>query len=266
MSDVNQPPVHPLLLVHAEADALANRIDAILPQTQCRQCNYPGCRPYAVAIARGEADINQCPPGGDAGVRQLAELLGVQAKPLNPAHGAHKAKAVAWIDESICIGCTLCIRACPVDAIVGAAKQMHTVVAAECTGCELCIAPCPVDCIRMRPMGANLSASETKRRADRARDRHNFWLARLEREKAEKAERLAAKRGPTPEGAAVTGVGQADPKRAAIAAAIERVKARKAAAVPKNVDSPTGEQQAAPADGGASRAPAQETAHSERQR
>jgi electron transport complex protein RnfB len=140
-----------------EGDPLAEKIDALLPQTQCGQCGYPGCRPYALAIARGEADINQCPPGGEDGVKALAELLGVEPKPLSPAHGLAKPKAVAAIDEAVCIGCTLCIQACPVDAILGAARYMHTVIAAECTGCELCLAPCPVDCIGMVPVPANLA-------------------------------------------------------------------------------------------------------------
>ncbi len=132
-----------------EGDPLVDKIDAILPQTQCGQCGYPGCKPYATAIASGEADINQCPPGGDAGVRALADLLGVEPKPLNAEHGQPKPKSVAVIDENVCIGCTLCIQACPVDAILGSAKHMHTVIASECTGCELCVAPCPVDCIAM---------------------------------------------------------------------------------------------------------------------
>jgi len=133
-----------------EGDPLVDKIDAILPQTQCGQCGFPGCKPYAQAIAAGEADINQCPPGGEAGVKALADLLGVEPKPLNAEHGQPKPKSVAVIDENLCIGCTLCIQACPVDAILGAAKQMHTVIAAECTGCELCVAPCPVDCISMQ--------------------------------------------------------------------------------------------------------------------
>ena len=132
-----------------ESDPVVDRIDAVLPQTQCGQCTYPGCRPYAEAIAAGEADINQCPPGGEAGIRALADLLGVQAKPLNPENGRETPKAVAVIDEQACIGCTLCIQACPVDAILGAAKQMHTVIESECTGCDLCLPPCPVDCIAM---------------------------------------------------------------------------------------------------------------------
>ena len=140
------------LKLKVEGDPLVDKIDAILPQTQCGQCGYPGCRPYATAIAKGEADINQCPPGGDAGVRALADLLGVEYKPLNAKFGQPKPKSVAVIDENLCIGCTLCIQACPVDAILGAAKHMHTVIASECTGCELCVAPCPVDCISMQPI------------------------------------------------------------------------------------------------------------------
>ncbi len=136
-----------------EGDPVADRIDAILPQTQCGQCGYPGCRPYAEAIAAGEADINQCPPGGEATIQKLADLLGVEPKPLSEEHGVEEEeKTVAIIDENICIGCTLCIQACPVDAILGAAKQMHTVIEEECTGCELCIEPCPVDCIDMVPV------------------------------------------------------------------------------------------------------------------
>lgn len=131
-----------------EGDPLVEKIDALLPQTQCGQCTYPGCRPYAEAIANGEADINQCPPGGETTIIALADLLGRDPKPLNPEHGEEeKNKTVVVIDEEICIGCTLCIQACPVDAILGAPKLMHTVIEDECTGCDLCIPPCPVDCI-----------------------------------------------------------------------------------------------------------------------
>ncbi|HPR06638.1 MAG TPA: electron transport complex subunit RsxB [Denitromonas sp.] len=145
-----------------EGDPLVDNIDAILPQTQCGQCGFPGCRPYAEAIANGEADINQCPPGGEEGIRHLADLLGREFKPLDEEHGVEKPKSVAVIDEQTCIGCTLCIQACPVDAIVGAAKQMHTIVEAECTGCELCIAPCPVDCITMEPLKENVKTWKWK--------------------------------------------------------------------------------------------------------
>lgn len=216
-------------------DSLIAKIDAILPQTQCRQCGFSGCEPYATAIAEGRAAINQCPPGGEQGIRKLAELLGVSPVPLNTKHGTTKPKAVAVIDEQACIGCTLCILACPVDAIVGAAKQMHTVFAAECTGCELCIAPCPVDCISMiplkQPVGSaraescapieDLPAHEDQKRktADRARARYRFRLQRLEREKQEQEERLAQKTGVV---RSVSGSSNSDFKKAAIQAALER--------------------------------------------
>jgi electron transport complex protein RnfB len=133
-----------------EGDPVVDQIDALLPQTQCGQCTYAGCRPYAEAIASGEADINQCPPGGEATIIALADLLDVEVKPLNAEHGEEKAlPTIVRIDEHTCIGCTLCIQACPVDAIVGAAKLMHTVIESECTGCNLCIPPCPVDCIHI---------------------------------------------------------------------------------------------------------------------
>lgn len=139
-----------------EGNPLVEKIDAVLPQTQCGQCGYPGCKPYAEAIAKGEANINKCPPGGEEGIRKLADLLGVDYVPFGEG-AASKPKAVAFIDEQTCIGCTLCLQACPVDAIVGAAKQMHTIIASECTGCELCIAPCPVDCISMLPIGEDIT-------------------------------------------------------------------------------------------------------------
>ena len=136
-----------------EGNPIADQINDILPQTQCGQCGYPGCRPYAEAIANGEA-INKCPPGGEAGIQALADLLDVEVIPLDEEHGEEKAKAVAYIREDECIGCTKCIQACPVDAIVGAQKLMHTVIAEDCTDCELCLPPCPVDCIDLIPARA----------------------------------------------------------------------------------------------------------------
>lgn len=133
-----------------EGDPIVEQIEALLPQTQCGQCSYPGCRPYAEAIANGEA-INKCPPGGENTIKELAALLNVEALPLDAEHGEESVKTIAYIREEECIGCTKCIQACPVDAILGAAKQMHTVIISECTGCDLCVEPCPVDCIDMIP-------------------------------------------------------------------------------------------------------------------
>lgn len=182
-------------LLQADAGPVAERvaaIDALLPQTQCTQCGYSGCEPYAAAIDAGEADINQCPPGGDLGIHKLAKLLRVDYKPLNPVHGVYKPRAVALIVEADCIGCTLCIQACPVDAILGAAKAMHSVLSDECTGCELCIAPCPVDCIRMVPC-AERDAATTEQAAMRARQRFHFRRARLDSRQAAAAARMADK-------------------------------------------------------------------------
>ncbi len=138
-------------------EALAERINDLLPQTQCRRCTFDGCRPYAMAIARGEAGINQCPPGGEATATALANLLRRERRSVDPQYGVMPERpAVAVIDETTCIGCTKCIQACPVDAIVGGSKFMHTVIAADCTGCELCIPPCPVDCIEMLPAPAGM--------------------------------------------------------------------------------------------------------------
>ncbi|MBS0213181.1 MAG: RnfABCDGE type electron transport complex subunit B [Proteobacteria bacterium] len=134
-----------------DRDALIEAIDRLLPQTQCGQCGFGGCRPYATAIAEGRADINRCPPGGVAGIHALGELLDRPHLPLDPACGIEKPAAIALIVEDDCIGCTKCIQACPVDAIIGAPKRMHTVIAELCTGCELCVPPCPVDCIRLIP-------------------------------------------------------------------------------------------------------------------
>jgi electron transport complex protein RnfB len=139
-----------------EGNPIVDQIDSLLPQTQCGQCSYPGCKPYAEAIANG-ASINKCPPGGESTIIALADLLGVEPEPLDAEHGAEKeAVMVAIIREDECIGCTKCIQACPIDAIMGAAKQMHTVIADECTGCDLCVEPCPVDCIDMIPIETTL--------------------------------------------------------------------------------------------------------------
>jgi len=152
--------------------ALAARLDAALPQTQCTRCGYPTCNAYAQAIATDEADIDRCPPGGEGGVAALAGLLGRAAKPLNPDYGIEQAPIVALIDENICIGCTKCVQACPVDAIVGAAKRMHTIIASECTGCELCLPPCPVDCIALVPIAPRpLERVQVMARAALARER-----------------------------------------------------------------------------------------------
>jgi electron transport complex protein RnfB len=179
------------------SNSLIDQINALLPQTQCGRCSFNGCRPYAEAIATGKADINQCPPGGDEGIVELARLFGVQPKPLDPQFGEHKPKQVAFIIEQDCIGCAKCIAACPVDAILGAAKFMHTVIAEECTGCELCIAPCPVDCIIMEALASGSDeASPAKNKyqqAQWAKQRYDARCLRKERETTEKAERAKKK-------------------------------------------------------------------------
>ncbi|WP_444929683.1 electron transport complex subunit RsxB [Microbulbifer sp. SSSA002] len=138
-----------------EGDPLVEQVDALLPQTQCGQCGYPGCRPYAEAIVNGDT-INKCPPGGQGTINELANLLDIEPMPLDAEHGVEDIKRVAFIREAECIGCTKCIQACPVDAIAGAAKYMHTVITDECTGCDLCVEPCPVDCIDMVPVATPL--------------------------------------------------------------------------------------------------------------
>ena len=215
-----------------EGNPIAEQINALLPQTQCGQCGYPGCKPYAEAIAGGDK-INKCPPGGEATIQALADLLDVEAEPLDAVEG-EKPQMVAYIREAECIGCTKCIQACPVDAIVGAAKLMHTVIIDECTGCDLCVAPCPVDCIEMHPLplsgvlpivgGLASSLEEQRARAakrNHARRRFEQRNARLQREEQQKiAEREArAQRAVQPSEVAL------DP----VQAALERVRAQKAA-------------------------------------
>jgi Na+-translocating ferredoxin:NAD+ oxidoreductase subunit B len=175
--------------------SLVEQLNNALPQTQCTRCGYPDCQRYAEAIAQGEADINQCPPGGTEGVERLALLTGKPVIPLNPENGLEGPRTIAIIDEAWCIGCTLCIAVCPTDAIVGANKRMHTVVEDYCTGCELCIPACPVDCISLEPIDVNLSgwASWPQTLADLARQRYEARTTRLKREAVEHDQRLQAK-------------------------------------------------------------------------
>jgi electron transport complex protein RnfB len=178
-------------------ESLIARIEAILPQTQCRQCRFDGCRPYAVALARGEADADRCPPGGDTGARALADLLGRPYRPVDATYGPPKRTATrVVIDETVCIGCTKCIQACPVDAIVGANQLMHTVVASECTGCELCIPTCPVDCIAVVPVAASDAHYQAHVDAQRphAYRRHHARAARLQRLQDDQVESRARRR------------------------------------------------------------------------
>jgi electron transport complex protein RnfB len=208
--------------------ALADRIDAVLPQTQCTKCGFSGCRPYAEAIAAGTADINQCPPGGAIGIDRLAAVTGRPPLPLDPSHGVERPLHVAVIDESLCIGCTLCIHACPVDAIVGAARVMHTVVAEWCNGCDLCLAPCPMDCIAMVPVRPARAWGDDDARWSRAR--YEARGRRLAVERAEREQSLLLKAQSklvelswrddlAPDEAAR--------KRAVVQAAIERARARR---------------------------------------
>ena len=219
--------------------ASADAIDALLPQTQCTKCSYPGCRPYAEAIARGEAGINQCPPGGKAVIGALAALLQVPCQPLHPSHGVEQPRSAAFIREELCIGCMLCIQACPVDAIVGAAKLMHSVLIDACTGCELCVPPCPVDCIDMLPLtelarvGSTSAARElaipVAAHARRWRARYDSHLSRTARERQEHDARLAAKAAGRFHSQEAPSAGQdRQRKQAAIAAALERARARRA--------------------------------------
>ncbi len=171
----------------------AQAIDALLPQTQCTRCGYNGCKPYAEAIARGEAQINQCPPGGAATIQALSGLIGQPPLPLNPANGVEGPLLVAQIDEERCIGCAKCLPPCPVDAIVGMRRQMHTVIAELCTGCELCIAPCPVDCIVMLPRAA-LAHEYSGPSAQANRERFEAHNARIVYRAKTSAERLAERK------------------------------------------------------------------------
>ena len=214
---------------------LITRLDALLPQTQCRQCGYAGCRPYAEAMAAGEANANQCPPGGDEGARALAAALDRPFAAVDPRFGVYKPPALAVIDEARCIGCTLCIKACPVDAVIGTNKHLHTVIEADCTGCELCIPVCPVDCISLEPAHPAPEptgwAAWTPQQADAARTRYERRTVRLQREKVEHDARMLAKAehklAHLAEESRLTDPVVLDTKRAAIEAALARARARR---------------------------------------
>ena len=206
--------------------SLAQQIEDLLPQTQCTKCGFAGCKPYAEAISKGEANINQCPPGGQEGVERLANFLGRPVITLNPVNGVERQRPVAQIDETRCIGCTLCIQVCPVDAILGAAKKMHVILPQLCTGCDLCVASCPVDCIDMIPVtpGETGWTAWSQTQADDARARHDFRTLRLQRESDAHNERLAAK---TLSSSKSTDEYERARKQAIIAAAIDRAKLKK---------------------------------------
>lgn len=217
----------------SDTDDLAQAIDLALPQTQCRRCDFPDCRSYAQAIAEGRAEINQCPPGGAEGIERLARLTGHPALALNPAHGAEGPLRRAVIDESWCIGCTLCLKACPVDCIVGGPKQMHTVIEDLCTGCDLCLPVCPVDCIAMVPATPGRSgwAAWSSEQADQARQRYAFHQFRVERDQQEQTERLRAKAQAKLSDLAahtqITDPEEIERKRAVIEAALARSRTRR---------------------------------------
>ena len=228
----------------AGMNELARRIDAALPQTQCTRCGYPDCRSYAEAMACGEADIDRCPPGGAEGIVRLSDITGRAVKPLAPERGAEGPRALAVIDEAWCIGCTLCIKACPVDCIVGASKRMHTVIDAQCTGCELCVPACPVDCIAMVPVTGDRTgwAAWSDADADAARGRYDFHRFRVDRAARENDERLAAKAAAKladlPAHTQHTDPAVIERKRAVIEAALARARARRAPSAEPKKDAP----------------------------
>ncbi|WP_404298767.1 electron transport complex subunit RsxB [Alicycliphilus denitrificans] len=219
----------------AELHALAARIDTALPQAQCTRCGYPDCAAYAHAVAHGEAGINQCPPGGAQGVARLATITGRPELPLSAEHGQEVPRTVAVIDENWCIGCTLCIKACPTDAILGLNKRMHTVMASHCTGCELCLPACPVDCIRMENASGQATgwSAWSALQADQARARYQSRQKRLEREQQHQAQAIPDPADIKRPEALPSTVGPAalpplGGKQAAIAAALARARAQRA--------------------------------------
>ena len=217
------------------SNTLAANIEQLLPQTQCTKCGYPSCHQYAVAIAEGKANYNQCPPGGLEGVVRLATLLQQPVIALDTTHGKERPRPVAIIEEAFCIGCTLCIQACPVDAIIGAPKQMHTVIADQCTGCDLCVAPCPVDCIVMVPVTQEKTGwgAWSEQQAQKARQQFEFRNQRLQREKRENDARLTAKAAAKLKALeeepaqSAEEIQQKERKKAIITAAIERARLKK---------------------------------------
>jgi electron transport complex protein RnfB len=221
-----------------DTKTLADRIEDLLPQTQCTKCGYPACRPYAEAVASGEANYNQCPPGGAEGIARLAALLGKPVIPLNSANGVERPRPLAVIDEQVCIGCTLCMQACPVDAIVGAPKQMHTVIAELCTGCDLCVPPCPVDCIALPPVTGEATGWDawSQAQADAARERHDRREARLAREREAAEARAAARRAGSAPAAQVTETTQADAAAPSAAPAANDAEAKKRAIIQAALD------------------------------
>jgi electron transport complex protein RnfB len=214
---------------------LADRIDAALPQTQCTRCGYADCRAYAVAIAAGQTPINRCPPGGDEGIARLAALTGQPLLPLDVSCGTEGPRLLAVIDEAWCIGCTLCITACPVDCIIGAPKRMHTVIDADCTGCELCLPACPVDCIALVPVTGQRSgwSAWSTEQADTARERYQSHQERSQRHQQDQDARLAAKAATQladlPAHTRHTDPAVIQAKRSVIEAALARARARQAA-------------------------------------